>query len=622
MCLQFNIFKMGKKYLFEIGIAFVMAFGQLNGQTEFTDAFKMKELGLLDESLEAFVAAEKQGKFTSQSLATVANILHQKCKYKSAAEYYNRARILSPTDFTFCLDYARVLIRVGNIDAAKAELANLSPDAEVNQMMDYCDFALRSSKSLKAEKYLGGESADFGMTIFNKEQVYSTYNAPVMSTSALSIVKGTKGYHLAKYEDGLSRSFFNGISNKLNISSMTASNNGIVAYMRSSSLCETWSCRVKNASIVIGKWDGQAITEEIAFAHNQLGTSSIDPFITKDGSTIFFASNRPGGYGGFDIYTSSLVEGIWSEPKNLGDVVNSPGNEVSPILSNDVIIFASDWHLGYGGFDLFEYKMNGKVSHMMDLNTTGDDYYPSMVDGQLYYTSTVEEKSSIYMKMMSNASKTMLSSMVVKQNTPSARLVSTGYTVTKTNRMYYVQLAAFSSTRKDFEKFKSLVKFGDVYKVFVGQAVKVRLGMYSDESEARNILTNVKKNGYPDAFVIAEAVSPADLELIYGSDKVMPYAASTSNPPSKVDNSSVLSGAQYKVRLASYEDPIWFDNKKVKDIGQIEQWSKGTWTIFVLSGFKNYEEAELARIKANNRGFANAEVVLDNGGIMEPIKKN
>ncbi|MFZ1790109.1 MAG: hypothetical protein WAT92_17450, partial [Saprospiraceae bacterium] len=90
----------------------------------------------------------------------------------------------------------------------------------------------------------------------------------------------------------------------------------------------------------------------------------------------------------------------------------------------------------------------------------------------------------------------------------------------------------------------------------------------------------------------------------------------------RVTNDIHDSNISYKIRLASYEDPIWFDLKKVNDLGHIEQWSKGTWTIFVISGFKSFQDAEQARVKAVNRGFTSAEVVIDNGGVIESIKKN
>ena len=81
-------------------------------------------------------------------------------------------------------------------------------------------------------------------------------------------------------------------------------------------------------------------------------------------------------------------------------------------------------------------------------------------------------------------------------------------------------------------------------------------------------------------------------------------------------------GGKYKVRLASYEDPIWFDINKVKDLGRIEQWTKGTWTIFILAGYEDLDQAKDAQIQALNRGFKTAEVVIDNGGILERLKQN
>ncbi|HRG42201.1 MAG TPA: hypothetical protein PLC27_12400, partial [Saprospiraceae bacterium] len=73
---------------------------------------------------------------------------------------------------------------------------------------------------------------------------------------------------------------------------------------------------------------------------------------------------------------------------------------------------------------------------------------------------------------------------------------------------------------------------------------------------------------------------------------------------------------------ASYEDPIWFDVNKVKDLGRIEQWTKGGWTIFILAGYSDLEEAKKAQIQASNRGFKTSEVVIDNGGILERLRNN
>lgn len=80
------------------------------------------------------------------------------------------------------------------------------------------------------------------------------------------------------------------------------------------------------------------------------------PSLSPDGKTIFFSSRRPGGYGEEDIWMSKADEnGHWGLPENLGDLVNTSGREVAPFIhpSMSTLYFSSDYHPGYGSFDLF-----------------------------------------------------------------------------------------------------------------------------------------------------------------------------------------------------------------------------------------------------------------------------
>lgn len=80
------------------------------------------------------------------------------------------------------------------------------------------------------------------------------------------------------------------------------------------------------------------------------------PSIAPDGKTLYFSSNRGGGRGNSDIWYSVLQDnGLWSEPVNLGDSVNTGGSETSPFIhyDNHTLYFASDGHSGLGGKDLF-----------------------------------------------------------------------------------------------------------------------------------------------------------------------------------------------------------------------------------------------------------------------------
>lgn len=86
------------------------------------------------------------------------------------------------------------------------------------------------------------------------------------------------------------------------------------------------------------------------------------PAVSADGRFLYFVSDRPGGFGGLDIWRIKL-DGREPYPVNMGPQINTPGNEMFPYSRNDSLLyFASDGHPGFGGLDIF----------MANLNSTGD----------------------------------------------------------------------------------------------------------------------------------------------------------------------------------------------------------------------------------------------------------
>jgi len=104
------------------------------------------------------------------------------------------------------------------------------------------------------------------------------------------------------------------------------------------------------------------------------------PAFSPDGRTIYFASNRLGGYGGTDIYSAqSDGRGRFSRVRNMGPEINTPGNEMFPYVSDDgKLYFASDTHPGFGELDLFVVKRaNGKTTIEnlgQPVNSSADDF--------------------------------------------------------------------------------------------------------------------------------------------------------------------------------------------------------------------------------------------------------
>lgn len=92
--------------------------------------------------------------------------------------------------------------------------------------------------------------------------------------------------------------------------------------------------------------------EELPFNSDEYSTGH--PALSKDDQLLYFASDRPGGFGGTDIYVSRWANGKWGEPINLGKDVNSKGNDLFPFLDDkNNLYFSSDGHPGLGELDLF-----------------------------------------------------------------------------------------------------------------------------------------------------------------------------------------------------------------------------------------------------------------------------
>lgn len=125
--------------------------------------------------------------------------------------------------------------------------------------------------------------------------------------------------------------------------------------------------------------NGFSMVRTLPFNNNDYNFAH--PSISPDGYTLYFASDMDGGKGGMDIYMSRKDSGgVWGPPVNMGDKINTAGNEVFPfIASNGVLYFSSNGHDGLGGLDIYETKLLGgtptRVYNMGEpVNSRNDDF--------------------------------------------------------------------------------------------------------------------------------------------------------------------------------------------------------------------------------------------------------
>lgn len=140
--------------------------------------------------------------------------------------------------------------------------------------------------------------------------------------------------------------------------------------------------RNNHFSIYKGRLVEEKISGKEAVFFNSSEYSTGHPSISSDGKYLFFASDMPGGFGEADIYYCEIFEdGKLSTPKNAGDKINTSGNDFFPSLIDGELYFSSNGHLGFGGIDIFSSAFdeeNQSFSEAINLgkvvNTSDDDF--------------------------------------------------------------------------------------------------------------------------------------------------------------------------------------------------------------------------------------------------------
>ena len=127
--------------------------------------------------------------------------------------------------------------------------------------------------------------------------------------------------------------------------------------------------KAKRLKIYVSSYTNDAWSEPQAVSFNVEKYSTCHPSISEDGQTMYFASNRPGGLGGMDIYVTHIGEdGKWSEPTNMGPDINTDKNEIFPFTDGKgTLFFSSEGHNNMGGLDLFA------AQEVVNPHMTGDD---------------------------------------------------------------------------------------------------------------------------------------------------------------------------------------------------------------------------------------------------------
>ncbi len=172
------------------------------------------------------------------------------------------------------------------------------------------------------------------------------------------------------------------------------SGDGLTMYIYSNS---------NNGDIYYSHKNGESWSEPYVFS-SQINSGATESSLafSSTGDTLFFVSNRPGTYGGNDIFYSVKENNDWSSPVNLGPVINTKYDEEAVFVDGDTLYFASKGHNTMGGYDIFkshkitDNQWSTPENLLSPINSPFDDIFYSSNKYSIYFTSNRNSQSSIY----------------------------------------------------------------------------------------------------------------------------------------------------------------------------------------------------------------------------------
>ena len=375
--------KLSKKNML-IVLMFALSVSVFSQQKLLDKANEQYELYEYMNAQKSYLQLVEKGYESMDLFGNLGNTYYFNSQFEEALKWYKKL-IMSyggSVDSEYYYRYAQTLKSVGNYKEADLYMhafAKLNPnDTRVKIFLNNRK-ELEKSEDLRKQyniKNLSMNSAlrDFGASYFNKSIIFSSSrNDSNEKNKDLKIHEWNNEPYLDMHiatRDSLSGELYeiskwdSNLNSDLHESTPVFAKDYKIVYYTGNTIEKREVKKIKNGKIETnmlkifsssvnkkGEWSKP---KELPFCSDEYSTAH--PALSTDGTKMYFSSDMPGGKGESDIYEVEIKsDGTFGDPKNLGDIINTEGKETFPFIdSNDVLYFASDGHLGYGGLDVFK----------------------------------------------------------------------------------------------------------------------------------------------------------------------------------------------------------------------------------------------------------------------------
>ena len=333
--------------------------------------------------------------------------------YPDAEVYYLKAHFIAPSQFPLALYYYSLMLKLnGNFDESSqyfTQFISLHTDRDYKDFVEQAIIDRSGCQSAK-EAFTAGVSNypqvnlplnskfnDFAPAVRDSMNIVITSSRILSNRQSIDERFGeafTDNYYFQRTSSGWvdkTKQLFAATNSKFNDGSGCFNGRGDKYYF---TVCGVGGpqCRIYVSEWRDSRWSEPKLLNENV---NYKEFESRQPAISQGGDSLVFASSRPGGSGGFDLWLCiSSGDENWGPAMNLGSNYNTKLNELSPSFTTfpNILFFASDGHEGFGGLDLYMAKRLSTGETILynlglPFNSNRDDAFMNITDYALYWSS-------------------------------------------------------------------------------------------------------------------------------------------------------------------------------------------------------------------------------------------
>ena len=608
------------------------------GQNDKARADMQFEMRAYDDAITSYEQALQYAPGDQDLCAAIARSYVQIMDNLQASQWYEKLADRSDVNPAYLLEYANVLKSLRLYAKAKYYYQKYRQfDAAVaDHFVQSCEIAKAEMSGPEMFEVVNVQVnsgfSEYGPVIYNGDLMFNSFRTDIKDqrksrNGSTELSDNEMPFISASYGSKVIRHFQQDVGGEKGAAHVRYSGNGNwVAFDRNDlqGNQRLIDDRAGKTSMFIAEVDNKGQWKNIRpFPHNGNAFASGYPSLSQDGSLLYFASTRAGGYGGWDLYVSFKSQSGWTKPQNLGPAINTAGNEIAPCFVDKKLYFSSDWHSGFGGFDIFKaissdgqwttvrnmgYPLNSPKDDIDFFISSGDEtgyVVSNRIGGKglydIYACTPQFEEVTMVVKEQSNGNPITDAIVTYKgSNVPVSVTNAQGRAIIHQPKDGSREIVISKSGFKDMNMTLRAEDEGPSrYEVFIDKSSVTTLAQV-DEPIEQPATEQVEANEPVTTAMVQTETTAAALEA----------EVTKTNNEHRVETRPTSNVEQYSVQVAALgKESSLQEYEHLASVGTVMQVPEGNYFKVRVGYFKSISDAKVAARRIKNSGYPDAYVV-------------